>query len=115
MKIVLTKEQYEQLQEDRYIDITTSPDRGITLYVEFSSDMDLDYIESYDTSRPKHSRRDYTLNKDELELLIAKKPYDPSWHHNYPLCPNCQTYMIYRFENCPKCGQHLDWSGFIES
>ena len=49
-------------------------------------------------------------NFDELKKLEAARPYDPSWHSNDPLCPNCQTYMIYHFEHCPKCGQKLDWS-----
>ena len=93
MKIDLTEEQYKQLKEDGVLDIS-APGDGIQFYIEYNS------------------RRDYALNFEELEKLKAKKPYDPSWYHDKPLCPNCNTYMIYNFEHCPKCGQKIDWSGF---
>ena len=111
MKINLTEEQYSQLKEDGFLDIE-SPDNGIRLYVEYSKDMDLDYFESYRLDVPARSRRDYALGKKELEKLKPKKPSDPSWYHDKPLCPNCGTYMIYNFEHCPKCGQKLFWSEF---
>lgn len=49
---------------------------------------------------------------ENLQKLIPTKPDDPSWYHDYPLCPTCRTYMIYNFEHCPKCGQMLLWSEF---
>lgn len=110
MEIKLTEEQYKQLKEDRNLEINT--EHGINLYIAYSSQMDVDYIKAYNTELPAHSRRDYALCRDELETLKPKKPYDPSYYHNDPLCPNCQTYMIYKFEHCPRCGQHLDWSGY---
>lgn len=114
MEFKLTQEQYDKLKEEHFIDIS-APDKGIRLYVEFDRDMNLEYLESYDTSRPKQSRSDYALGREDLQLLIPKKPTDPSWYSNSPLCPNCYTYMIYHFEHCPRCGQHLDWSGFTGS
>ena len=114
MEIKLTDEQYQKLKEERTLDIEGNNNK-FHLYIEYSENLDLDYIESYHTDKPVYTRRDYAVSKEELELLKPKKPIDPSWHHNYPLCPNCGTYMIYYFENCPKCGQHIDWSGFVES
>lgn len=111
MKIDLTEEQYKQLKEDGVLDIS-APGDGIQFYVEYNKNMDVDYFEAYHRELPAHSRRDYALNFEELEKLKVKKPHDPSWYHNEPLCPNCSTYMIYNFEHCPKCGQKIDWSGF---
>lgn len=112
MQIVLTDEQYEQLKNDRWIEIKAPDNKGIRLYVEYSETMDLDYFESYHTNLPAKNRRDYALGSEDLEKLRPKKPDDPSWYHNKPLCPNCGTYMIYNFEHCPKCGQEIEWSGF---
>lgn len=112
MQIVLTDEQYEQLKKDRWIEIKAPDNKGIRLYVEYSETMDLDYFESYHTNLPAKNRRDYALGSEDLEKLRPKKPDDPSWYHNKPLCPNCGTYMIYNFEHCPKCGQEIEWSGF---
>lgn len=111
MRIDLTEEQYKELKEDGVLDIA-APGKGIRLYVEYSETMDVDYIEAFHDELPKHNRRDYALGWEDLEKLRPKKPDDPSWYHNKPLCPNCGTYMIYNFEHCPKCGQEISWSGF---
>lgn len=111
MEVKLTEEQYAQLKKDGTLGIE-APNNGIRLYVEYSPDMDIDYIEAYHYEKPAHSRRDYVLNFEELEKLKPKKPSDPNWYHDKPLCPNCGTYMIYNFEHCPKCGQKLLWSEF---
>lgn len=111
MEIKLTEDQYKELKDDRVLNIE-APGNGIRLYIEYSDKMEIDYIEAYHYELPRHSCRDYCFNFEELEKLKAKKPDDPSWYHNKPLCPNCGTYMIYNFEHCPKCGQKIDWSEF---
>ena len=111
MEIKLTEEQYDQIRQDRVLDIS-APINGIRVYIEYSENMDADYIEIYHRERPVFSRRDYAFCFEDLEKLKAKKPSDPSWYHDKPLCPACGTYMIYNFEHCPKCGQKIDWSGF---
>ena len=109
MEIKLTEEQYKQLKEDRYLEINNG--HVINLYIEYSPQMDVDYIGVYNTELPAHISRNYALGKDVLETLRQKKP-DPGYYSDDPRCPNCLTYMIYKFEHCPRCGQHLDWSGY---
>ena len=114
MKIKLTKEQMYQLLNDQYIDVSYEDnDMLFMMYQEIDRDLGLEYIE-VSSKMDGQRRQGYAFKSEDLQRLIPKKPYDPSYYHNYPLCPKCQTYMIYKFENCPKCGQHLDWSGFVE-
>ena len=114
MTIKLTKEQMDEVLESGVLSVEHDNDRiSFRLYTEISNYLDLEYIEVYGKMDERRIQT-YALCKEELQLLLPKKPSDPSWYHNYPLCPNCGTYMIYKFENCPKCGQHLDWSGFTE-
>lgn len=105
MEIKLTKEQLEQLQEDRYLNIGGSE---FEIYFEFTEDMDFDYMEFL----PKSTKRSERFWIDRLSVgkHLAEKPYDPSWYSNKPLCPGCQTNMILNFPYCPICGQKLDWS-----
>lgn len=111
MDIKLTEEQYAKLKEDKVLSIN-APGNGIRLYIEYSETMDVNYFESFHYELPAHNRRDYALGYEDLEKLRPKKPDDPNWHHDKPLCPTCGTYMIYNFEHCPKCGQEIKWSGF---
>ena len=106
MDINLTQEQANKFMKDKYININIG---DYKIYLELTSDNYLYYFELAKTKNGKIGQI-YTYNICELELLKPKRTNDPSWHHNDPLCPNCGTYMIYKFEHCPKCGQKLDWS-----
>lgn len=110
MKIKLTKDQIDQILNDSYLDISYEDSDGDNLgvYCEFSPELNLEYIE-INGRFGKQKLAKYAFTSEELELLKPKKPYDPSWYHKEPLCPNCQTNLIYHFENCPKCGQRMDW------
>ena len=107
MKIELTKEQVSQFLEDQYVNIKMG---DYELYFETSNyDNTPCYFEIIQKKNDKTLKM-YVLDTGELELLKPKRPHDPSYWHNDPLCPNCGTYMIYNFEHCPKCGQKIDWS-----
>lgn len=107
MKIVLTQEQIEQLKTDTYLEIDMS--NGARMYFEFDGDGTFSYGEIYNQKDEVGRRNGFYFDSNDLERLISKRPNDPSFYHNDPLCPNCGTYMIYQFECCPKCGQRIDW------
>ena len=109
MKLKLTEEQIKQMYEDSYLDIGIG-DRA-KLYFEFNNDKTFSYGEIY-TKSVKGKMNGYAFDEAELKKLIPTKPNDPNWHHNWPMCPSCGTYMIYNFECCPKCGQTLLWKEF---
>ena len=106
MKIKLTKEQMDKILEDRYLEICSEDDdtKGFDIYLEFGTELGFIYGEV-----SKDSRTGYCFTVEDLERLKEKKPSDPHYYSSDPLCPNCSTYMIYKFECCPKCGQRLDW------
>lgn len=108
MDINLTQEQINEFLEKGYINIYMGDYR---FYMELSdsSTNNIWYFELVKTKNGKTIQA-YKHDISELELLKSKRPTDPSWYHNDPLCPNCQTYMIYHYEHCPRCGQKLDWS-----
>lgn len=108
MEINLTQEQINKFLEEGYVIVNIGDYR---FYVELggSCDDDIWYFELVKFKDGKTVQA-YTHDIRDLELLKPKRPRDPSWYHNDPLCPHCQTYMIYNFEHCPKCGQKLDWS-----
>ena len=107
MEIRATDEQVKEFQEDRYVDIQIGDYR---IYMEPRDDNKGFYYAEIVKSKNGKTENGYAFDYTELEKLQPKRTDDPSWYHNDPLCPNCQTYMIYHFEHCPKCGQKLDWS-----
>lgn len=107
MDINLTPEQINDFLEDTYVNINLGDYR---IYLELTGkEKDIWYFELVKSKNGK-TIQGYAHDISELKLLEPKRPEDPSWHHNDPLCPNCRTYMIYKFEHCPRCGQKLDWS-----
>lgn len=104
--IELTEEQIAEFIKDEYIDIKIGNYR---IYMELTKDKLIWYFELIKSKNGK-TEQGYAYDIADLELLRPKRPHDPSYYHNDPLCPNCGTYMIYHFEHCPKCGQKLDWS-----
>lgn len=106
MDINLTQEQIDEFLDNRYINFIIGDYR---IYVQLSRENDIWYFELVKSLNGK-TVQSYSHTITELELLRPKRPYDPSWYHNDPLCPHCRTYMIYNFDYCPKCGQKLDWS-----
>ena len=80
------------------------------LCVELDISGDINYCELINRGSDGKIKQEYVLDRTCLEKTLPKRTEDPSWYHNDPLCPNCRTYMIYKFEHCPKCGQKLDWS-----
>ena len=106
MDINLTSEQTEEFLNDEYININLGDYR---IYMELTREKDIWYFEFVKSKNGK-TIQGYAHNVSQLELLNPKRLNDPSWYRNDPLCPNCGTYMIYKFEHCPRCGQKLDWS-----
>lgn len=107
MKIELSPEQKAQLEEDKYLRIDIGDSAG--LYFEFNNDNTFNYAEIFNPKENIGRRQGFSFDSQDLERLMPKKPIDPSYYHNDPLCPNCSTYLIYKFECCPKCGQVIDW------
>lgn len=107
MDINLTREQIDDFLKDEYIDINLG---DYKIYMEINhKEKDIQYFELIKSKNGK-TIQGYAYDINKLELLESKRPEDPSWYRNDPLCPNCHTYMIYKFEHCPRCGQKLDWS-----
>ncbi len=106
MRIELTDEQVAEFLKDEYIDILIGNYR---IYLELNNDDSLWYCELVESEHGR-TKQGYNFGIPDLEKLKPKRPSDPSYYHNDPLCPNCHSYMIYHFEHCPKCGQKLDWS-----
>lgn len=107
MKIELTKEQLSQFLEDNHISIKMG---DYEFYFETTNYDNMPFYLEFTYKKNGKTIRSYAHDTAELELLKAKRPHDPSYWHNDPLCPTCGTYMIYNFEHCPKCGQKIDWS-----
>jgi len=109
MKIELTPEQIEQLHQDHYIDLGWGKNR---FYIEIDKNGNFSYAEvsAVFDEEDEMKRRAYWFDTKSLQKMAPRKPYDPSYYRNDPLCPSCSAYMIYHFEHCPKCGQKLDWS-----
>lgn len=110
MEIKLDKNQITKFLEDEFIDIQIGDYR---VYLEIDHmDKNPFYFEFVRHRKGNIEKKTVGVanNIMELEKLKPKRPEDPSYYHNDPLCPNCRTYMIYKFEHCPKCGQKLDWS-----
>ena len=107
MKIELTNEEVSQFLEDNYISIKMG---DYEFYFETSSYDNMPFYFEFTYKKNGKTIKSYAHDTAELELLKPKRPHDPSYWHNDPLCPTCGTYMIYNFEHCPKCGQKIDWS-----
>ena len=72
--------------------------------------MNLQYCElihSKETTKLGY-RSGYCFDNKDIERLYPSKPHF-GYHANDPLCPNCETHLIYKFEHCPKCGQTINW------
>ena len=106
MEIKLDKNQIEEFHEDNYVSIELG---DIRFYFETDRDGAPWYFEIVQRKNGK-TIKGCAHDMSELEKLLPKRPTDPSYYHNDPLCPKCGTYMIYHFEHCPRCGQKLDWS-----
>ena len=106
MKITLSDGDMNDVKTDGFLEIKHPS--GFSIYVEVNSeDCRFEYGEY---SQPGKGRKSFCINSDDVLRITPRRPHDPSYYHNYPLCPSCGTYMIYHFEHCPKCGQKLDWS-----
>lgn len=111
MEINLSDSQSTEILEDEWITVEFSKGAAkYRLYLELDEDKNPFYFEIVRLENGK-TIKGYAFNTEDLDKLIAAKPDDPSYYHNDPLCPTCRTYMIYKFEHCPRCGQKLDWSG----
>ena len=106
MKIICTDEQVKEFLDDEFVEIKIGNHR---IYAELDREKNFWYFEMVKSINGK-TLQGYAYDITELEKLKSKRPNDPSYYHNDPLCPNCGTYMIYQFEHCPKCGQKIDWS-----
>ena len=95
MKIELTTDQIKQLIDDGFLDIDLG--YGSKLYYECAADGTFNYGEIFDPCGLTEKRKSFAFDRKDLNKLKPTKPDDPSWYHNDPLCPTCQTYMIYKF------------------
>jgi len=109
MKIQFTTQQLEALKNDGWFLVDCGD--GREFYFEFNTDCAFTYGELQNSKSTVEAgyARTYWFDTDGLNRLYPTKPRDPSYYHNDPLCPTCGTYMIYKFECCPRCGQALDW------
>ena len=105
MNIDLSDEQVQEFLSDGCVRIKFG---DYSIYMELAQDI-MYYFELIKRKNGK-TEQGYAFDTTDLDRLKAKRPNDPSFYHNDPLCPNCRSYMLYRFEYCPKCGQKLDWS-----
>ena len=106
MRITLSDGDMNDIRNDGVVEITHPS--GFSIYVEVNyDDCQFEYGEY---SQPGKGRKSFCINSDDVLRITPRRTHDPSYYHNYPLCPSCGTYMIYNFEHCPKCGQKLDWS-----
>ena len=112
MQIDLTDSQATEIIEDEWltIEFKNKDDKKYRIYLELDRGKIPFYFE-FVHSKNEKTIKGYSFDTEDLDKLIAAKPDDPSYYHNEPLCPTCRTYMIYKFEHCPRCGQKLDWSG----
>ena len=106
MEIKLTKEQYEEMLEDQYINIIGD---GHRIYAEITYDDEFNYIELIKSKNGK-TITGYAFDRSEWQRFEPRRVSRTAYRSYEPLCPNCSTSMIYNFEFCPKCGQKLDWS-----
>lgn len=110
MKIELSEEQVNQFVSDEYMDIDAG---NCKFYFEIDKDAKGELRPSYFEISMKGARGNFkpvAYSVKELRKLGPLKPEYSSWHHNDPSCPSCSSYMLYKYEHCPKCGQKLDWS-----
>ena len=105
--IKLTEEQAKEFIDDGWLNVVCGDYR---FYLELDQREKRFFYFELIQSKNGRTKNNFAYDVTELELLKPKRPRDPSYYHNDPLCPNCGTYMIYNFEHCPKCGQKLDWS-----
>ena len=107
MKIELTPEQYEQLKEDNYLDIIINEPEGISIYIEYGTQMNFLYGEINQTRLAGYPKG-FCFDDETLKKLKTEKPIS-SYNSDYKKCPTCLTPLIYNYECCPKCGQVIDW------
>ncbi len=105
MNIKLSDEQVQEFLSDGYVNIEFG---DYSIYMELAQDI-MYYFELIKSKNGK-TEQGYAFDTTDLDRLKSKRPNDPSYYRNDPLCPNCHSYMLYHFEYCPKCGQKLDWS-----
>lgn len=106
MKIILTPEQEAELVKDGWLGVDFKDHR---IYVEYDEDSHFVYGELVH-NRDGKTVNNYSFDAVELDKLKPRKICRSLYYHYEPQCPNCDTMMIYQFENCPRCGQSLDWS-----
>lgn len=107
MEIVLTPEQQKKFLEDEWINIKCD---GYRIFIELDHLTKSFYYGEVIKTKNGKTMEGYCFDRKDLEKMKSKRLHDPSYYSNDPLCPNCMTYMIYKFEYCPRCGQKLDWS-----
>ena len=96
MEIKLNENQIDEFIKDEFIDIQIGEYR---IYLEIDHrDKNPFYFEFLRHKREKKKKKTIGVanNIMELEKLEPKRPEDPNYYHNDPLCPNCGTYMIYK-------------------
>ena len=105
MRIKLTPEQIEELKNDGYMEIE-EPENKTNVYLEFSKGLNFTYCE---IRMHDDNTQTYCFDEVDLKKLKPRKPIDPSYYNDRPLCPTCQAYMIVNYPCCPICGQAIDW------
>lgn len=112
MTIKLTDEQIQEVIKTGCISISAENEslKGFHIYLEFGSELGFEYGEicAPDCSTDAKDKK-YIFNSESLSLSKQEPPYYNRWS-DYTACPKCFTPMIYKYDNCPKCGKSIDWS-----
>ena len=106
MKIELTPEQYEQLKEDKYLNIIINEPEGMSIYIDYGSQMNFEYCEISQTRLTGYPKS-FCFDDSGLKKLSGKKVIES--FGPYKKCPTCLSPFLYKYECCPKCGQVIDW------
>lgn len=113
MIIKLTDEQIQEVIKTGSIRISAKNKslEGFYIHLEFGSELGFEYGEICAPECSTNSKdKNYVFNSESLSLLKQEPPYHLNNEIEYVACPNCFTPMIYRYDYCPKCSKHIDWS-----
>lgn len=109
MELNLTKEQSNQIFKDETL--TINGEDGLSFYFEFKNVHDrlsFDYCEIAFPEKEKPKARKLVFDKDDVRRITPMN-YGYATVGNRRVCPSCNLTLIYDFDYCPKCGQHITY------
>ena len=105
MEIILTPEQKKEFVEDGWLEVKAD---GHRVYIECSRDGGFNYGEIVHSKNGK-TIDGYCFDCVMLGKLSPKKVQRSYYYNHEPQCPSCSSFVGYKFDCCPRCGQALDW------